>query len=393
MPISHDNIIYVRDISKIGGVESYVYYTVKKYQHLDIAVVCKTCDIRQKLRLEQFCPVYIHHGEHIDCKVIVINYDTSILDFVDEPKAYMVIHADYSQDCYKVHPEFKHSKLTKVFSITEYMQKSVKELFGVDTTLNYNPFVLESKEKPIILVSATRLSKIKGGERMKLLSYELDRQKVNYIWYVFTNDKDMIHSDNVIFMTPRLDVYKWIQQADALVQLSDTEALSYSIIEARAYGVQTVTTPLPYLESIDITNENAVFLNFDCSNIKEVVEKIKHVKKVKWCVPQDDYIKYFYKGKSKYKKEMKGLKKIRVKVKFSDMLHNNTIRNKGEVFIEEDERADLLITRGYAELLESIPAVETAVKKEAKKEKAVKEKAIKVPAVEKTKKEKKNAKK
>lgn len=330
------------------------------------------------MRLKEYCPVYIHHGEHIDCKVIVINYDTSILDFVDEPKAYMVIHADYSQDCYNVYPDFKHPKLTKVFSITEYMKKSVKELFGIETTLNYNPIVLEKKEKPIILVSATRLSRIKGGERMKALAQELDLQNINYIWYVFTNDNDMIHSDNVIFMKPRLDVYRWIQQADALVQLSDTEASSYSIIEARCYGVQTVTTPLPYLESINITRQNAIILEFDCSNIKDVVEEIKHVKKIKWEAPKDDYEKYFYKSKSKYIREMNGLKKIKVKAKFQDMKHNNAIREIGEVFIEDEERANELITRGYAELVEiiqkAIPKVEKEkAVKEIKKEKAVKE--------------------
>lgn len=166
------------------------------------------------------------------------------------------------------------------------------------------------------------------------------------------------------------------------------------------YGKKIICTPLPYLDELPESDKNLIILNFDLSNINDVVEKIKSLissnnsKATDYVVPyKDNYKKYLAKGKSKYKKEMKGLKKIRVKVKFSDMLHNNTIRNKGEVFIEEDERADLLITRGYAELLESIPAVETAVKKEVKKEKAVKEKAIKVPAVEKTKKEKKNAKK
>lgn len=151
----------MRDISKLGGVESFLYYFVKKYQGLDIAVVCKYADTNQRIRLEQYCPVYIHKDQHIDCKVIIINYDTTILDYVDNPKAYMVVHADYTHSCYKVIPDFNHPKLTKIFSITEYMQKTLKEEFNVDTTLNYNPFVPEAKQKPIILVSATRLSPIK----------------------------------------------------------------------------------------------------------------------------------------------------------------------------------------------------------------------------------------
>ena len=64
---------------------------------------------------------------------------------------------------------------------------------------------------------------------MKALAEELDREGVNYTWFVFTNDNDIIHSPNVIFAPPRLDVYKFIQNCDVLVQLSDTEACSYSI--------------------------------------------------------------------------------------------------------------------------------------------------------------------
>lgn len=135
----------------------------------------------------------------------------------------MVIHADYTQPCYKVYPNFKHPKIKKVLAITKFIQDSVKKKFDLDTELCYNPLVLEERKKPIILVSATRLSAIKGGNRMKLLAETLDRKNVNYIWYVFTSDMDNIHSKNVIFLQPRLDVYRWIQNADYLVQLSDTE--------------------------------------------------------------------------------------------------------------------------------------------------------------------------
>lgn len=58
---------------------------------------------------------------------------------------------------------------------------------------------------------------------MKALADALDLAKVNYVWYVFSADGDKIYSPNVIFLPPRLDVYKWIMEADYLVQLSDTE--------------------------------------------------------------------------------------------------------------------------------------------------------------------------
>lgn len=84
MEIRHDNIIYISNISKLGGVESFAYYMAKKYRHLDICVLCKSININQLERIQQFCPVYVHHGEDIYCKTMIINYDTSILDCVKE---------------------------------------------------------------------------------------------------------------------------------------------------------------------------------------------------------------------------------------------------------------------------------------------------------------------
>ena len=51
MSIIHDNIIYVRDISEIGGVETFAYEMVKKYKDLDIAVVYKTAHWKQLERI------------------------------------------------------------------------------------------------------------------------------------------------------------------------------------------------------------------------------------------------------------------------------------------------------------------------------------------------------
>ena len=77
------------------------------------------------------------------------------------------------------------------------------------------------------------------------------------------------------------------------------------------------------------------------------------------------------------------MKKIRVKNKFLDMKHGNALRRPGEEFIEDNTRADDLISRGFCILVEEFKdepkkevEVEQAVK-EVKKEKAVKEKAVK----------------
>ena len=137
-----------------------------------------------------------------------------------------------------------------------------------------------------------------------------------------------------------------------------------------------------------MADENIVILDFKLENLKDVVEKIKSFKSQNnrkatnyENVLNDNYAKYLYKGKSKYKEMRRTMKKIRVKNKFKDMKHNSLVRNVGDEFIEESVRADDLISRGFcvlvAEIPEKVEEVEVAAPKEEKKEKAVKEKAIK----------------
>lgn len=78
------NILYINNISKLGGVETFLYYMVKKYQDLDIMVLCRKIDTKQLIRLQRYCPVVVHRGQKIHCKTLIINYDTSILDYLEE---------------------------------------------------------------------------------------------------------------------------------------------------------------------------------------------------------------------------------------------------------------------------------------------------------------------
>lgn len=114
--------------------------------------------------------------------------------------------------------------------------------------------------------------------------------------------------------------------------------------------------------------------------MNDIVQKIKNVSRPIWNVPEDIYFKYLAKSKSNYEEMKTRMKKIRVKSKFLDMKHNNTLRKVGDEFIEDGVRADDLIARGFCVLVEEIKEkkdeVEVAVKEE-KKEKAVKEKAVK----------------
>ncbi len=304
--IEHDNIFYVRDISVIGGVETFVYEMVKKYHKNDIAVVYKTGHINQLKRLRKYCRVYQHTKQQIKCKVAIINYDVSIIDFIDEKAdIYQVIHADYENPAYQWLPP-THERIKRYIAITKHIQESFKKITKLQNVEQiYNPLTID-KSKKLVLLSATRLSKIKGKHRMQALASALDKKGIDYIWYVFTTDRGGIDSDNVVYMTPRLDVCHWYDQADYLVQLSDTEGLSYSINEMLYRNKPVIVTPLPYLEEIGVKdNENAYIMKFDCSNVEEIANKITKIPKFEFKKLKDDYEKIIVKGKSHYQEDLK----------------------------------------------------------------------------------------
>ncbi len=382
--ICHDNIFYVADINIIGGVETFLWELVKKYKKYDIAVVYKTGYEVQINRLKKYCMVYKHVNQRIKCKTAIINYDVSIINFIDEgAEIYQVIHGDYSNPAYTWKP-LTHPRIKKYICITEYMLSTFYKVSGCNNTmLSYNPLSVDDEEDDLlILVSATRLTKIKGKDRMIQLANALDNAGVKYIWYVFTNDINAIDNPNVVYMKPRLDVRRWIKKADYVIQLSDTEALCYTMVESLYLGVPVVCTPFPFLNEIGIENgKNAWILKFDLSNLNEVVQNMKSKKlDFKFKMKEDRYDELLSHTPSHYKED----KTMKVKVEALDTYEKfnvtdkelNRIPKAGEQFEITKERLNILMGnnetgRTYVKIVEPIKEVKKSIlpKKEIKRKK------------------------
>lgn len=303
MIIKHSNILWVSDISQLGGVETWAYEIAKKYHDRDLAVVFRTGDQKQIERLSKLVPVYKHSNEKIECDVAILNYDLSIIPYIKARIGiYQTIHGDYENPAYSWKSPTS-PKIKEYICITDYLMDSVKRITGnKNLRLSYNPLTIDDAgEKPLTLLSATRLSAIKGKDRMQKLATALDNAGVKYIWIVFTNDTEAIESPNVVFLPPRLDIGRWFNLADYVVQLSDTEACSYTIAEALFRNTPIISTPLPYLGEIGVKDgKNAYIMEFDCSNIPDIVKRIHKIPKFEFKKWEDDYGNIFTGKKSSY---------------------------------------------------------------------------------------------
>lgn len=362
--IEHANIIYMPNISELGGIETFVYEMVKKYHDLDIAVVSKYCDPKQAIRIKKYCRLYIHKDEKIKCKVAIINYDQSIINYIDDSaEIYQVIHADYTNSIYADKPK-PHPRVKAFIAITEYLLNSMsKYLKPNNMILSYNPLTVEDN-KTIVIVSATRLHKYKGLNRMQLLVNKLDESNINYVWYVITNEDKKIKGDNVIYIKNRLDISKWLNQADYVCLLSDSEACSYTLNEALYRNIPIITTPLPYLKEIGVEDGiNAYIMNFDGSNVQHIVDNITNIPKFNFKKMEDNYSHILKKEKSKYKEELNMDVKVRCTNGFFDLEHA-TNRVPGDEWITKKERADILVN-WQPSLVEILEPVKEDIKEHA----------------------------
>ena len=316
--IEHKNILYVSDLNWIGGVETYVHEILKKYSKLDIAVVYKTAHPEQLKRIRKYCKTYKHTDQKIVCDVCIINYDVSIINYItptiwaqnlkegDPIGIYQGIHADYDNEYYITH-EYKpptDPRIKAYIAITKHIEDTFTSVSGVPREKIiqiYNPLTIEKKDRALILVSATRLSPEKGSKRMSELVRALDNSGIEYVWFIFTDSEHEIESPNVVYKEPTFDIGRWLDLADYLVQLSDTEGLSYSINEMLYRNKPVIVTPLHYLDELGIKDGvNCYILEKDCSNVEEIVKKISNIPKFEFKKLKDSYDKIFIKSESHY---------------------------------------------------------------------------------------------
>ncbi len=381
------NIFYFRNISKIGGIETFLYYMAKLYSIYDITIIYKQADEEQLKRLKKYVKCIKYYEQEIECQKAFFNYNLDIIDKVKAKEYYQIIHGDYKATGI---PCNTNPKITKYLAVSKIAADSFFEETGLKPEVIYNPLSIDKPKKILKLVSATRLTNEKGYNRMIKLAEELTKNNIPFEWNVFTNKSD-INSEFFIVRKPKLNIINDIAEADYLVQLSDSEGYCYSIVEALSVRTPVICTDIPVIKEIGVNENNSYILNMDMSNIN--VDKIyKEIPKIgSYKAPECLLLNYINKTKSKYQEE----RKMKYKVKTLDTYKKMNIRDEqldkvpdeGEEFIVNADRLEVLSGNNsygvkfveVVEKLEEIEKVETAVRN------ITAEKAIKKTTKKKTK--------
>ena len=338
----YTNIFYFDRLNKIGGVETFFYLFSKKYCNNDITVFYSYGDLEQIQRLKKYIRVIKYTGQNIKCKKAFFNYSLKPIDNIEAERYYEIIHANYKD--LGIRPNV-HDKINEYIGVSQSVCDVFTELTGLPCTLCYNPITIEKPKKVLYLISATRLTREKGKDRILKLAKALDDAEIPYIWTIFTNDTKEIKHPRIIFMEPQLNIRDYIAKADYTVQLSDTEAYCYTMIESLLLNVPVIVTPWACLKELNITNDYGFILPFDMTNIP--VDEIYNKKfNFKYNLKPDNWNQILELSKSTYKEELNSIYTVEAlsayqnnKLVDAELGH---IPEPGEVWDVSKERFDLL---------------------------------------------------
>ena len=335
------NIFYFDHINTIGGVETF-FWNIARTVDKDMTIYYKQGDPEQIARLRERVRVVKWDGQDIKCEKAFFNYAAGIIDHVDAEEYTQIIHCDYAAQ--GLRPTFP-EKITRYVGVSQTVCDSFTKLTGFPCECYYPPVPKPEHRKVVRLVSATRLSKEKGADRMQRLADLLDATGLPYEWDIYTNSKETIKSPNVTYRKPTLDIADRIAGATYLVQLSDTEAFCFSVVESLMMSVPAIVTDLPVWDEIGLTDENSIRLSLDFTDAP-VDEIFKGKKKFKYAPPESKFGDLLAPGKRTYDPD--AIVTVECVKRFWDLV-DNVQREVGDTWETKQRRADMLQERGLTQ--------------------------------------------
>ena len=345
------NVIYFPHINSVGGIETYCYQMGLKYgKDFDITLIYCDGDLGMVRKIKKTCRVIKYRdGDEIECDVFIFGYGHEILGHVQAKRIIQTFHADYI--CRHLNPCLD-ERITDRFGVAENTTKGIREHYdwAKDIVTMYNPYVPEKPRKVLNLVSATRLTAEKGFIRMVRLAEALDEAKIPFHWKVFTDIKRDFPNKSVVMLPPCHNVIDHIADADYLVQLSDTEGYSYTIVEALCCGTPVIATNFAVVEEQGIINGKTGFiLPMDMSEIP--VDAIyKGLRKFKYTPNESHYETVLSPGKCDYDNDKGKPCVVQCKMFFFD-IEAQLNRRPRETWTVSAERADILEEKGLVEIV------------------------------------------
>ncbi len=354
-PIKSQIIVYMGEAFRIGGIEAFIYYfCMNMKDDYDIVVLYDVMAPEQISRLKNHVRVIKNNN---DLKFLTdIALVNRITDEVPKNVIYnrkiQMIHACKLSEWWVIkYPADKY------ICVSNAVKDSYPvDLYGKDCDVISNFTYPENIKPALRLITASRLTYEKGEQRIIKMAKELNKLGIPFIWLLFSEKKLDEEIPGVIYMNTRLDIKPFMMSSDYLVQLSDSEAFCYSIVEALELGVPVITTPLPVLKEINFKNTvNGYEVPFDMENI-DYYKIYNNIPKFKYS-NDNETVKKKWKdllGEPQPFKTYIYNKDEIVEIKITDSYYSTKIQRevkRGERFKVTRERAELIQSYGKCKIM------------------------------------------
>lgn len=380
-------ILYHNNLLKFGGVDTFVYNFVKKMSKFyDILFLYTTANAENLERISKYVKTeqYNKNKKYV-CDICILasawgQYPDSVI--AKSGRYIQMVHADYIKAKETNFYYQKWFKTTEHIGVSEHVCKIFKELYPTEEITRIYNILDETQETKTILklISATRVSKEKGYNRMLKLAQELKKANIKFRWTIFTDlelyNQKPFDLEEIVYMKPNHDFMDYITEADYGVQLSDTEGYSYFINECLQYGTPVLCTDFPSAyESVE-DGINGYILDMDLKNldVDKIVNNIPKDFKYKEKCSEKDWIKLLDKKVERKRSKMfKVIAKQDYKDKRAELIEEykdkeikydelgNALIKEGDIYIiSNPERAKQIEESGLAVVIE--------MKEESKKE-------------------------
>ena len=367
IPLKVDVVMYCEYANKVGGISTFIYNWCQMFKdQYDILVLYDRFDDIQVQRLSKIVKCKKNDKSvPIYCKTLILNRLTDkIPPNVWSKKTVQVCHA-----CTQIHYRIPQGR-DYLVNVSEAAKASWGDE-SKDGIVIHNPSYVDVK-KSLLLVSATRIGAPDKGEndnRYIKLAKKLNNAGIPFVWLNFSDKPLKNPPANFINMDARLNVQDFIARADYLVQLSDVEAYSYSILEALTNNTPVICTPIPSAFEQGVKDgENAHILpynmdfdvhslltvpkfryNYDNQTIKRQWTKILNAKPKK-----KEYQKPSDVQNASVTSEATGkIARCKVLVNYRDMQLNQRIQKRTEMRLPLSRAFDLS-AKGIVEILDIV---------------------------------------
>ncbi len=261
-PYQTQVVLYINHVNIVGGIQSFIYHFAKIMgQYYDITYIINDAKKEHIEYMRQVVKVLVNPKEKIYCDtLIMLRILDSIPGNIEYKKSIQMCHACKTKESLHIPRSSDY-----IVNVSQSSKDSFKE--EAQESIVIHNLISHDEQKPLVLMSATRIpARDKGNneERMRILADMLNDAQIPFIWLNFSDGIIPNPPKNFFNMGLHMNASGYFKMASYVVLLSDSEAWSYTLLEALTQNIPVLTCPFPSALEMGVEDgKNGYIVPFD----------------------------------------------------------------------------------------------------------------------------------